>query len=73
MKASVCIQRGVESLFGTRDENIRLIESGLSVHTQLVDNNLEIEGEAEERFARGKHPRRLCGLCAKGTSSITAT
>src|SRR6516164_6854706 len=47
MKASVCISRGVESLFGTRDENIRLIETGLSVHTQLVDNNLEIEGEAE--------------------------
>jgi len=47
MKASVRISRGVESLFGTRDENIRLIESGLGVHTQLVDNHLEIEGEAE--------------------------
>jgi len=47
MKASVRIMRGVESLFGTRDENIRLLESGLSVHTQLVDDNLEIEGEAE--------------------------
>src|SRR5947199_6051392 len=48
MKASVRISKGVESLFGTRDENIRLIESGLSVHTQLVDsNNLEIEGEAD--------------------------
>src|SRR6185436_16082629 len=47
MKASVRIQRGVENLFGTRDENIRLIESGLGVHTQLVDNNLEIEGEAD--------------------------
>jgi phosphate starvation-inducible PhoH-like protein len=46
MKTSVRIQRGVESLFGTRDENIRLLENGLSVHTQLVDNNLEIEGEA---------------------------
>ncbi|MGO9228196.1 MAG: PhoH family protein, partial [Bryobacteraceae bacterium] len=45
MKASVRISRGVESLFGTRDENIRLIEAGLGVHTQLVDNNLEIEGE----------------------------
>jgi phosphate starvation-inducible PhoH-like protein len=42
----VRIGKGVESLFGTRDENIRLIESGLSVHTQLVDNSLEIEGEA---------------------------
>ena len=47
MKTSVRISRGVENLFGTRDENIRLLESGLSVHTQLVDNNLEIEGEAE--------------------------
>ena len=47
MKVSVRISRGVESLFGTRDENIRLIESGLGVHTQLVDNNLEIEGESE--------------------------
>jgi phosphate starvation-inducible PhoH-like protein len=46
MKASVRISRGVESLFGTRDENIRLLESGLNVHTQLVDNNLEIEGDA---------------------------
>jgi phosphate starvation-inducible PhoH-like protein len=46
MKTSVHISRGVESLFGTRDENIRLIESGLGVHTQLVDNHLEIEGEA---------------------------
>ena len=46
MKTSVRISRGVESLFGTRDENIRLIESGLSVHTHLIDNSIEIEGEA---------------------------
>jgi phosphate starvation-inducible protein PhoH and related proteins len=47
MKSSVQISRGVESLFGTRDENIRLIESGLKVNTQLIDSRLEIEGEAE--------------------------
>ena len=45
MKASVRISRGVESLFGTRDENIRLLESCLAVHTNLVDGNLEVEGE----------------------------
>src|ERR1700687_4342852 len=45
MKVSVPIVRGIESLFGTRDENIRLIESGLKVSTQLIDNSLEIEGE----------------------------
>src|SRR5690242_10847089 len=47
MKASVPISRGVESLFGTRDENIRLIETGFKVNTHLVDNWLEIEGEPE--------------------------
>src|ERR1022692_3349828 len=47
MKSSVRISRGVESLFGTGDENIRLIEAGLGVQTHLRDNNLEIEGEPE--------------------------
>jgi phosphate starvation-inducible PhoH-like protein len=47
MKSSVQISRGVESLFGTRDENIRLIETGLKVNTQLIDNLIEIEGEAD--------------------------
>lgn len=47
MKASVRISRGVENLFGTRDENIRLLETGFNVHTQLVDNNIEIEGDAD--------------------------
>ncbi|HXE15230.1 MAG TPA: PhoH family protein [Bryobacteraceae bacterium] len=46
MKTSVQITRGIESLFGTRDENIRLLESGLGVQTRLVDgNSLELEGE----------------------------
>ena len=47
MKASVQISRGVERLFGTRDENMRLIEAGLKVNTHLIDNLLEIEGEAD--------------------------
>uniref|UniRef100_Q01P10 PhoH-like protein n=1 Tax=Solibacter usitatus (strain Ellin6076) TaxID=234267 RepID=Q01P10_SOLUE len=48
MKSSVRISRGIESLYGTRDENIRLLEAGLGVHTQLIDNNLEIEGEPDD-------------------------
>src|SRR5574340_437673 len=47
MIATVQISRGVESLFGTRDENIRLIESGFNISTQLVDGCLQLEGEAE--------------------------
>jgi len=45
MKSRVQLARGVESLFGTRDENIRLLEQGLHVTTHLFDNELEIDGE----------------------------
>jgi len=45
MKATVQLSRGVETLFGTRDENILLIEAGLNVKTRLGDDSLEIEGE----------------------------
>jgi phosphate starvation-inducible PhoH-like protein len=45
MKASVQINQGIESLFGTRDENIRLIESGLGVSASLLDSFIEIQGD----------------------------
>ena len=45
MKSSVHISRGIESLFGTRDENIRLLEIALNVRTRLLSDELEIEGE----------------------------
>jgi phosphate starvation-inducible protein PhoH and related proteins len=45
MKVSVQISRGIESLFGTRDENIRVLENGLHVTTSLRNDSLEIEGE----------------------------
>ena len=45
MKSSIQISRGIESLFGTRDENIRLIENGLNVRTRLLNDCLEIEGD----------------------------
>ncbi|HEV2200413.1 MAG TPA: PhoH family protein [Bryobacteraceae bacterium] len=53
MKSSVQITRGIESLFGTRDENMRLIETGLNVRTRLLNDCIEIEGEepAVERAA----------------------
>ncbi|MFN0166349.1 MAG: PhoH family protein [Bryobacteraceae bacterium] len=46
MKVSVQIERGIENLFGTRDENIRLLETSLSVSTSLLEKAIEIEGEA---------------------------
>jgi phosphate starvation-inducible protein PhoH and related proteins len=45
MRVSVQITRGIESLFGTRDENIRVLENGLHVTTSLKNDSLEIEGD----------------------------
>jgi len=47
MKATVQVSRGIESLFGTRDENIRLIEVGLNIRTKLENETIEIEGEPD--------------------------
>ncbi|MEQ1946205.1 MAG: PhoH family protein [Bryobacteraceae bacterium] len=44
-KTSVPISRGIESLFGTRDENIRVIETGLGVRTRVLNDRIEIEGD----------------------------
>jgi phosphate starvation-inducible protein PhoH and related proteins len=51
MRTSVRISRGIESLFGTRDENIRLFEQNLGVFTQLKDDAIFLEG-AEEAVGR---------------------
>ena len=45
MKVSVQMTNGIESLFGTRDENIRLLEGGLNVRTRIANESIEIEGE----------------------------
>src|SRR3990172_6636057 len=44
VKTSVKIDKGVEELFGTLDENLKLLEKTLQVSTHLTDETLEIEG-----------------------------
>ncbi len=58
MKRTVKIDAGIEPLFGTLDENLKLFEAVLKVSTQLKDEDvLEVEGEPRqveyaERFLR---------------------
>jgi phosphate starvation-inducible PhoH-like protein len=52
MKLSVQITRGIECLFGTRDENIRVLETGLAVSARLVQDCLEIDGPDEANVIR---------------------
>src|SRR5450755_556138 len=54
MKSSVQISRGFEPLFGTRDENIRLLENELHLRTQLLEgDSLQSEGD-EPQMARAE-------------------
>jgi phosphate starvation-inducible PhoH-like protein len=45
MKQTVRLVGGINELFGTLDENIKLFESTLHVKTHLQDHDLEIEGD----------------------------
>ncbi len=47
MKTTLQLPRGVESLFGTRDENLRLLEQGFNVRLDVCPEGLKVEGPEE--------------------------
>ena len=57
MKKSIEISPNIETLFGTRDENLHVLEEGLNVTIDLRSNAIELEGaprdvaRAEQVFA----------------------
>jgi len=48
MKKNIEISPNIETLFGTRDENLRLLEDGLSVAINLRADSIEITGAASD-------------------------
>jgi len=48
MKKNVDITQNIETLFGTRDENLHLLEEGLNVTIDLKADCVEIEGAAKD-------------------------
>src|ERR1700728_4138091 len=48
MKKSIGISPNIETLFGTRDENVRVLEDGLNVTIDLSSNAIELEGAARD-------------------------
>ena len=46
MKKNIGISQNIEQLFGTRDENLHLLEDGLNVSIDLKEDSVEIEGAA---------------------------
>src|SRR6266851_9906012 len=48
MKKSIAISPNIETLFGTRDENVRVLEDGLNITINLRSNGIELEGAARD-------------------------
>jgi phosphate starvation-inducible protein PhoH and related proteins len=48
MKKNIDITQNIETLFGTRDENLHLLEEGLNVTIDLKADSVEIEGAARD-------------------------
>ena len=44
MKKSIEISPNIEALFGTRDENLHVLEDGLNVNIDLRSDSIELEG-----------------------------
>src|SRR5512140_3664088 len=48
MKKNIDITQNIETLFGTRDENLHVLEEGLNVTIDLKAESVEIEGAARD-------------------------
>src|SRR5215470_13750995 len=48
MKKSIEITPNIETLFGTRDENLHVLEDGLNISIDLRSNSIDLEGEAKD-------------------------
>src|SRR2546428_10872676 len=64
MKKSIEISSNIETLFGTRDENLHVLEDGLHLNIDLRSNSIELEGtprdtaRTEQVFSDYDHPQR---------------
>jgi phosphate starvation-inducible protein PhoH and related proteins len=48
MKKSIEISENIEALFGTRDENLHVLEDGLNINIDLRSNAVELEGTPQD-------------------------
>jgi len=65
VKTTLLISSGIEPLYGTRDENLRLMEDGLAVQIDLRSDSIQLMGEAaavarvEGIFSDFEHLRKM--------------
>jgi phosphate starvation-inducible protein PhoH and related proteins len=64
MKKNIELSPDIETLFGTRDENLHVLEDGLNINIDLRSDRIELEGaprdvaRAEQLFSDYEHLRR---------------
>src|ERR1700682_5813125 len=64
MKKNIELTRDIATLFGTRDENLHVLEDGLHINIDLRSDRIELEGaqrdvaRAEQLFAASEHLRK---------------
>src|ERR1700678_1341078 len=64
MKKNIELSPNIETLFGTRDENLHVLEDGLNINIDLRSDRIELEGaprdvaRAEQLFADFQHLHR---------------
>ena len=64
MKKNIEVSPNIETLFGTRDENLHVLEDGLNINIDLRSDRIELEGaprdvaRAEQLFADYEHLRK---------------
>ena len=47
MKKSIEITPNIETLFGTRDENLHILEDGLNINIDLRADRIDLEGATD--------------------------
>lgn len=63
----------LQNLFGTGDENVRLLEKLMDVHVALRGGDIVVEGGDEQRVDGAREIlKRLCALAEKGERVDTA-
>src|SRR6202166_216099 len=64
MKKNIALSPNIETLFGTRDENLHVLEDGLNINIDLRSDSIELEGaprdvaRAEQLFTDYEHLRK---------------
>ena len=64
MKKNIELNPNIETLFGTRDENLHVLEDGLNINIDLRSDRIELEGaprdvaRAEQLFADYEYLRK---------------